>query len=192
MSVRYAPGDAWVKTFSTVNPATQRSQSADETPVAEVRRNGVLDPAVAITVDNTGVGLYKASGTIPEGYDDGDRFEVLVTAVVEEIEATEVAESIRLEAAATDAGDGDVAVNHNTGGTDALRVMSNGSGVDDCVIRAYLKDEYDAGLRVRRGRSITGTDGRWIRDMMLDPDTYILTFDARGYDLQNAEVTVAD
>ena len=87
-------------------------------------------------------------------------------------------------------GDGDVSVNHNTGGTDALRVTHNGVGVDECRIRAYLKSDYDAGSRVVRGEVTTGSDGRWIEDMMLDPGVYRLTFDATGKVLRSLEVTV--
>jgi hypothetical protein len=89
------------------------------------------------------------------------------------------------------AGDGDIAVNHDTGGTDALRAEVGGIGVDACIIRAYLKADYDAGTRHILAQSTTGTDGRWIQDMMLDAGVYILTFSAPGYILGDEEVTVA-
>lgn len=89
------------------------------------------------------------------------------------------------------AGEGDIAVNHNTGGTDALRVTAGGVGVDDVRIRAYLTSDYDAGFRVARGEAFTASDGRWVSDMMLDAGSYTLTFDKPGYVLKNQEVTVA-
>jgi hypothetical protein len=92
---------------------------------------------------------------------------------------------------AASGGDGDIAVNHNTGGADNLRVTRNGTGVDECRIRAYLKSEYDAGLRNVKGESLTGNDGRWLSDMMLNAGVYILTFDAPDFQVFTKEVTVA-
>ncbi len=89
------------------------------------------------------------------------------------------------------AGQGSIAVNHDTGGTDALRYEHNGSGIPNAVIRAYVKADYDLGTRAVVGQSITGTDGRWQTDMMLDADTYTLTFEATGYELYTVEVAVA-
>jgi hypothetical protein len=88
------------------------------------------------------------------------------------------------------AGDGNIPVNHNTGGTDALRVVAGGVGIEGCTIRAYIKADYDAGLRVVKAEAATGDDGRWIEDMMLSAGTYTLTFSAPGYVLADQEVTI--
>lgn len=73
-------------------------------------------------------------------------------------------------------GDGDVPVDHDYGGTDELRVVQDGAGVDGVAIRAYLAAEYEAGVRVVRGNAVTGSDGRWVQPMMLDADEYALVF----------------
>jgi len=88
-------------------------------------------------------------------------------------------------------GDGDVAVNHNYGGTDALRVLSGGVPVDGAVIRAYLKTAYDAGTYTVVARAVTGSDGRWVAPMMLDADTYVLITSGTGKVAKKTEVTVA-
>ena len=45
-------------------------------------------------------------------------------------------------------GSGSVAVDHNYGGADALRyVTQNGAGIEDAVVRAYLSSEYSQGNR---------------------------------------------
>lgn len=77
-------------------------------------------------------------------------------------------------------GDGDIPVDHNTGGTDNLRLTRDGIGIGDAIIIAYLKSDYDAGNRTRRGKSTTGDDGRWLYPMMLDPGTYILIAEKPG------------
>ena len=65
-------------------------------------------------------------------------------------------------------GDGDTPVDHNTGGTDALRYTLGGDGADNVVIKAYPKSEYDAGTRTLRGTAYTGPDGRWLSPLMLN------------------------
>jgi hypothetical protein len=95
-----------------------------------------------------------------------------------------------------DVGDGSVVVNHDTGGADALRyVTDEGAGIDNAVIRAYLKSDYDAGDRGEafvRATSTTDSSGRWARDMRLDPGTYVLEFTAQGrYGPDTEEVTVS-
>lgn len=87
--------------------------------------------------------------------------------------------------------DGEIAVNHNTGGVDSLRYEMMGIGINNAKIRAYLKSEYDVGTRQVRAESLTGSDGRWVQDMMLQALTYVITFDADGYLLAKVEVTVA-
>lgn len=67
-------------------------------------------------------------------------------------------------------GDGDTLVNHNTGGTDTLRVLDPSNvAVDNAELLAYRKADYDAGIYTLRDRSITRSDGRWARPMSLNP-----------------------
>ncbi len=89
------------------------------------------------------------------------------------------------------AGDGDVPVNHNTGGADALRAMSMGLPLDGVSILAYLKTDYTAGAFTLRGQSVTGVDGRWVRPIYLDHgNTYTLAFRAAGRQVATVEVTI--
>lgn len=72
-------------------------------------------------------------------------------------------------------GDGDTPVDHNYGGTDALRVLESGVPVDDATIRAYVAADYDAGtFAAKPPTTFTGSDGRWTAPLMLDPDAYVL------------------
>jgi hypothetical protein len=89
------------------------------------------------------------------------------------------------------AGAGNILVNHNTGGTDALRVTSGGAAVAGATVRAYLKSEYDAGTFTIRGTTTTNTDGRWQTPMYLSAGTYTLTAAATGLITQAKTVTVA-
>lgn len=79
-------------------------------------------------------------------------------------------------------GSGDVPVNHNTGGADRLRFRdAANNGIDGATVLAYRESEYAAGGRVVRDVSTTGTDGRWLSDMMLDPGEYRFRFVRAGY-----------
>lgn len=69
-------------------------------------------------------------------------------------------------------GDGDIPVDHNTGGTDTLLYRVNSVAADNVIIKAYLKSEYDAGTRTVRGTTYTGPDGRWLNPLMLNAGTY--------------------
>lgn len=95
--------------------------------------------------------------------------------------------------AASPAGDGDTAVNHDTGGTDNLRLEYNGNGIDNASIRAFLKSEFDAdptSATLRAGPIYTGADGRWVGVMMLNAGlTYTLVFARAGYNATTKEVT---
>lgn len=75
-------------------------------------------------------------------------------------------------------GEGTVAVDHDYGGTDALRVTDpGGAGIQDVAITAYLASDYDAGFRSSayvRGRSTTNVHGRWRQPISLDPESYKL------------------
>lgn len=185
----YGPGDNWVRTFPTYSVVTGALEDTTSLPVGSVYHNGVLDSAVAVIVTHLAEGIYKAAVVIPAGYSVGDRWEVWITASNNGVAGGDVIESIQL--AINDTGNGNIPVNHNTGGVDALRVMVSGVAVDECTILAYLTSEYSTGLRKVRGRSITGEDGRWVRDMMLNAGSYTLTFDADGDELKVQEVAIA-
>lgn len=88
-------------------------------------------------------------------------------------------------------GDGDIDVNHDSGGIDNLRILgSGGIGIDNASIRAYYKEDWDAGLKNVIARTSTGSDGRWIAPMRLDPGTYVLTISKPGLPASEVEITV--
>lgn len=89
----------------------------------------------------------------------------------------------------TGEGTGDIPVDHDYGGDDALRVTESGTGVDGATIRAYLAAEYDASTFTIRGQATTGSDGRWITPMMLDADAYTLVVSKPG-EIQEKEVEI--
>jgi len=74
-------------------------------------------------------------------------------------------------------GDGDITVNHNYGGTDALRVVdTQGVPVDNAVIRAFVAADYAAGLiDPNPPKAKTSSDGRWLAPLQLDAAAYTLT-----------------
>jgi len=99
-------------------------------------------------------------------------------------------------AQATDlAGTGAIVVNHDYGGTDALRYVYQSVGVADATIQAFNKADYVAGNRGAAyvvAQSQTNSLGRWVRDMMLNPGTYTLVFfkiSEFGPDTREIEVT---
>jgi len=90
---------------------------------------------------------------------------------------------------------GTVAVDHNYGGTDALRYVDGvGSGIDNADIVIYLKSDYDAGnLAAGYVKAKTNTDvnGRWANPLNLDPATYTIYFYKQGeYGPDTQEITV--
>jgi len=91
-------------------------------------------------------------------------------------------------------GDGDTAVNHNTGGVDNLRAAdAAGNGLDGVTLRAYLKTEFDANATTAtlRATAVTGADGRWTTPMMLDSGlVYTLIFSRPDLMTVAQEVTV--
>lgn len=126
----------------------------------------------------------------------------MTTAIIAALSATGVALSAEAQAALVAAlttaisgsGSGDTPVNHNTGGTDAIRLKTaSGVGISHVKIRAYLKSGYDADslTAIVRGEAETEDDGRWSQPMMLSAGlTYVLTFERVGYTFPNLEITV--
>ena len=98
-------------------------------------------------------------------------------------------------AAGGSVGTGSVVVDHNYGGADNLAFKTaGGAGIDNAVVKAYLKTDYDAGnfadayvvAWVR-----TDVNGQWENAMNLDPDTYTFYFFKQGaYEPATKEVTV--
>lgn len=90
---------------------------------------------------------------------------------------------------------GAVAVDHNYGGTDALRYVDGaGSGIDNADIWIYLKSDYDAG-RVSsnyvKAKTNTDVNGRWANPVNLDPATYTIHVYKQGeYGPDTQEITV--
>ena len=80
-------------------------------------------------------------------------------------------------------GTGSTPVNHDTGGTDALRYLAPGSSpVDGGGIVAFLKSSYDAGnFALPLGSTETRSDGRWKAPLMLDAGVvYTIAFYKQG------------
>lgn len=93
-------------------------------------------------------------------------------------------------------GDGAIVVNHDSGGTDNLAYKtSGGAGIDNAVVRGYLKVDYDAGDRGTafiKGTANTNVNGRWENDMMLDAETYTFAFEKQGvFQVSTQEFTVS-
>lgn len=69
-------------TFTTHNPTTKALADADVLPTGTVIRNGTPDGPVAVTIEKTGTGRYKAGFTIPDTYADSDTVELYIAATV--------------------------------------------------------------------------------------------------------------
>ena len=93
---------------------------------------------------------------------------------------TDVTDGLADVLAALPQGDGTVTVDHNSGGTDNLAYKtSGGSGIDNAIVQAFLKTDYDAGRRSATyvaGETQTNVYGRWARPMKLDPAAYVFIF----------------
>jgi len=117
---------------------------------------------------------------------------------VEEIQASAEAAIAAAGLSSSSSGDGDTSVDHDTGGTDALAYKTaGGSGIDNATIKAFLKSDYDADLRVdsyMKARTVTNSYGRWTNPMMLDAgETYTLVFYKAGVcGPDTTEITVAE
>ena len=92
-------------------------------------------------------------------------------------------------------GSGAFTVNHDKPTTDALAFLTSGAvGIDNAVVRAFLKTDYDANSRAdsdAKGITTTNTDGGWTNDIMLDAGTYTIEFFKQGlYGPDTQEITV--
>jgi hypothetical protein len=94
-------------------------------------------------------------------------------------------------------GTGDIAVDHNYGGTDNLSYQTaSGQGIADAVIEVFTQTDWDLGNRhpsyaVALSRSMADR-GRWVRQVMLDAGNYMLRYSkaqAYGPDLKDLVVS---
>lgn len=94
--------------------------------------------------------------------------------------ATDSLEAIRNrgDAAWGSGGAGSIPVNHDTGGADNFTVQDgDGAGIENALIMAYVKTEYDAGTFTLRGQTTTKADGTWNTNLMLNEGIeYTLVF----------------
>ncbi len=76
------------------------------------------------------------------------------------------------------AGSGTIPVNHDTGGADTFTVEdADGAGIENALVMAYVKTEYDAGTFTLRGQTTTKADGTWNTNLMLNEGIeYTLVF----------------
>lgn len=93
-------------------------------------------------------------------------------------------------------GDGSIEVNHDYGGVDALAFKTNlDIGIDNAVVKAFLKSDYDAENRTAmyvKGQTTTDVDGRFTKSLMLDPEVYVIqVFKQGSYGPNTVEITVA-
>ena len=91
-------------------------------------------------------------------------------------------------------GRGDTPVDHDTGGTDALRVLAFGVGVDRAILRAYLQGDYtaDRATAALLGSTVTLPDGRWATPIFLAHGfTYTIVAEKPGlFGPQTMSVTI--
>jgi len=92
-------------------------------------------------------------------------------------------------------GDGSVSVDHNYGGTDTYRVVTDGTPLADVDVRAFTASDYAAGRKTSQyivGQTRTLVDGRWATVIRLDPGSYTLEFSKRGaFKTYTTDVTVS-
>lgn len=92
-------------------------------------------------------------------------------------------------------GGGSVQTDHNYGGPDALSYKTAaGVGIDNAIIRVYLKSDYDAGntaTQYRKAETLTDANGRWTKAVFLDPGTYtVVCFKQGAYGPDTIDLTV--
>lgn len=93
-------------------------------------------------------------------------------------------------------GTGNVPVNHNTGGTNALQLVdSDSNGIDEARIRIYKASDYNSGLITVpyiQGQSITDASGRWKHPVYLDSGVkYTIVYSKPGsIEVTTKEVTI--
>jgi hypothetical protein len=80
-------------------------------------------------------------------------------------------------------GNGPIAINQNTGGTDNLRyVDSTGNGVEDANVMIYLATDWPTQPTRVQANATTGADGRWLSPAFVQSGTYVAVFAKIGAD----------
>lgn len=76
---------------------------------------------------------------------------------------------------------GDTAVDHDSGGPANLAYVYQSAGVEDGIVRAYLKSDYDSGDYVVRDQTTTLANGHWLSPLYLNSGlTYTLVYNKPG------------
>jgi len=97
------------------------------------------------------------------------------------------------DALINNAGTGIALLNHNYGGSDALRFTDDkGAGIYDGNIYVYLKTDYDNGntqVNFIKAQTETDIDGRFVTDLYLEPlKWYTLVYTKAGFEPTHTEV----
>ena len=161
------------------------------TPTPILSKNGSAFAAASGAVSEIANGWYRLAGNA------GDRDtlgELIVHAEAPGADAADLLVEI-VSHNPFAFGTGSVVVDHDYGGADALAYKTAGGvGIDNAVIRAYLKTDYDAGNTGSGyivATTTTDVNGRWTNQMNLDPATYTLYYFKQGaYGPDTQEVTV--
>lgn len=184
--------------FEAASIASGRSSQLNEDQIEiEQAAADIADTRTLLTVQGTlSVSGVQAAAAAAQLATDQAEVESKKAFIVSPDFGGEAVLTIEGTAEVLTAGDGAIVVNHDTGGTDALRVTLAGDvPVEGATIRAYLTSEYDAGLRNVQGAAITGADGRWLQDIRLDAappgDSYTLSIDKPGNIEAVARIEVA-
>ncbi len=160
-------------------------------PTVTLSKNGSAFGAAGGAVSEIGNGWYRLAGNA------GDR-DTLGEVIVHADAAGADAADLLVEIVSHNPfafGSGSVVVDHDYGGADALAYKTAGGvGIDNAVIRAYLKTDYDAGntgSAYIKASITTDVNGQWSAQMNLDPETYTLYYFKQGaYGPDTQEVTV--
>jgi len=200
--------------YFRANTVTKQGSSVDATagPTYKVYAENSATVITTGTMSKVGseTGYYEgAFGAAEADYSDGQHFILIQATVDNETPAAQlsfqlVSDEMSLEETFQEIqmigdaipiiGEGTISIDHNYGGTDNYRVTSNGTPLSDVDIRAFVKTDYDAGLRANQyivGQTRTKTDGRWVSVIRLDPGAYVLEFSKPGsYRTNTVDVTV--
>lgn len=152
MSGSYQPGATYKSVFTTSNPTTGAAQDADSLPSASAFRNGVVDSGWSLTVADIGVGRYSISGTVPSGYAENDRVDVVASATVGGVAAAAVVDRFQVQA-------GLAAIETGTAqaiGSSSI-TLKNGSTLTSAVVGTGIVS-LDSGPGSGQWRRITAVD----------------------------------
>jgi hypothetical protein len=164
--VVYANGAVAVSTASIANKATGLYCITVDVAAEEV----AADLAVVLTGL---IATVAARGTvnIRNGFEAADRvkLEAVHTVKPDNKPTVNAGGASLVSNPGSAAGDGDIEVDHDTGGADNLRLMQGGVAVDNAIVEALLSGTV-------RGTAYTDVNGRWANPMMLDAGTYTFRF----------------